>query len=116
MEKYKKVMYFRGKLYKDSLYNRILAKILTVSYLIKHTLLSIAIPLSFCLLIMGCVRSSAKIDEHFYTDTLFTDSFGCNGHSYIRFRVPHSTNFQLVHNPDCFCRFNRTFIVIKKNK
>lgn len=108
-------MYFRGKLYKDSLYNRILAKILTVSYLVKHKISSIAIPLSIVVFI-SCSSSSAKIGMNFSTDSLYQDSFGCNGHSYIRFRVPHSNNFQIVHNPDCFCRFNRTFVVIKKNK
>lgn len=66
-------------------------------------------------LLSSCTSSSARIGSYFYTDTLFSDSFGCNGHSYIRFRCPHSNEFQVIHNPDCFCRFNRTFIVIKKN-
>lgn len=111
MEKRKRIIYFRGNIYEDTLYNRIVAKSLTILYKFLH--IFFVVPL---FIFVSCSPSSAKIATDFYTDTLYQDSFGCNGHSYIRFRVPHSTNFQVVHNPDCFCRFNRTFIVIKKNK
>lgn len=114
METRKSIIYFRGKIYEDTLYNRLVAKFLTVLYRIIHIFFVFA-PLSI-VVFMSCSSSSAKIGTNFYTDSIYLDSFGCNGHSYIRFRVPHSTNFQVVHNPDCFCRFNRTFIVIKKNK
>lgn len=65
--------------------------------------------------LMSCSGSRpVKVDTAFSPDSLvfFTDSFGVNGHSYIRF-LDYSGNFQVLHNPDCFCRYNRTFIVVK---
>lgn len=115
MEKFKTIIYFRGKCYKNTLYNRVVAGLLTFSYRLKCLLISLFVVILYFSFV-SCNHSYENIGGYFYTDTLYTDSFGCNGHSYLRFRVPHTTDFQIVHNPDCYCRFHRTFIVIKKNK
>lgn len=115
MENYKTIIYFRGKCYKNTFYNRVVARILTFSFRLKCLLTSLFV-LLFFMFFGSCSRSSAKIGGNFFTDSVYTDSFGCNGHSYIRFRVCHTPYFQIVHNPDCYCRYHRTFVVIKKNK
>ena len=57
-----------------------------------------------------------KVEAGFLVDSTFVyvDSFGVNGHSYIKF-LDYSGNFQVLHNPDCFCRYNRTFVIIKRS-
>lgn len=58
-----------------------------------------------------------KVQSDFQVDStiVYVDSFGVNGHSYIKF-LDYSGNFQVLHNPDCFCRYNRTFVIIKRSK
>lgn len=58
-----------------------------------------------------------RVEAGFHIDStiVYVDSFGVNGHSYIKF-LDYSGNFQVLHNPDCYCRYNRTFVIIKRLK
>lgn len=120
MELYKTIISFRGKCYKNTLYNRVVASFLTFSYRLKILLTSLFV---FATIFgtTSCNSQSANIESYFDCDSVFVDSFGVSGHSYIRFIpvIAHSRAYrfaEVIHNPDCYCRYHRTFVVIKKNK
>lgn len=129
-------LFFRGNLYENTLYNRVVADFLTFLYRVKIELvyyieiywwkfiLLVLLVLSLFACSPDDVYQYTKPLPHVLPDTCVVDSQCVNGHDYLVFyRSASSYNeplhlepFQLLHSPDCFCRFNRKFIVVKHSK
>lgn len=70
----------------------------------------------------GCTGSKYDF-VHYQNDSLYFDSVSFSGHQYVvvKYNLPYyggesTNNFQVLHSPDCQCRYNRTFIVVKRGK
>ena len=130
-------LYFRGHTYENTLYNRIVANFLTFLYRLKIELVYYIETywLRFVLLVLLVVSLCACADEqspllstislpHVAPDTCVVDSQSVYGHDYLIFYRPakgfgvdvHLEPFQVLHSPDCYCRYNRKFIVVSHSK
>lgn len=118
MEKEKTMLYFRGNCYRNTRYNRFVAKSLTFLYSIRCFFNRLIIYFLLMLLIQFVSCSpSARIESNvLHNDSIRCDSFEYAGHSYIEFQQISDFRFVILHNPDCSCRYHRTFVVIKRNK
>lgn len=109
MEKDKLMLYFRGKCYRNTRYNRFVGKLLTLCYKFK-CIFKVFILSS--LVFFSCGSPDVDQDTTF-SDSIFVDSCAINGHSYI-YVYDKNQYIEFLHNPDCYCRYNRTFVVIKR--
>lgn len=122
----KNMIYFRGKCYIDSRYNRYVARFLTFLYKLRIEFLYYVetfwwkILLFFLLVfvLVACSSSSAQLPHFFntYEDVYVSDTMLYKDHSFIVVKTAYTNQFQVLHSPDCFCRFNRKFIIIKHSK
>ena len=125
-------LYFRGHTYENTLYNRIIANFLTFlyrakieivyyieTYWLRFVLLSLLV-LSLC----ACTGQKTFSLPHVAPDTCVVDSQSVHRHDYLIFYRPaktyagefHLEPFQILHSPDCYCRYNRKFIIVKRQK
>ena len=72
----------------------------------------IIIIICFIYSLIGCDTCNECYYNH---DIYVSDTIIFKDHSYISFRDSFN-NMVVLHSPDCFCRYNRKFIVIKRNK
>ena len=79
--------------------------------------------LIFCMSLMCLVCLSACENTHaqaFHASlsgqVYVSDTMLYKDHSYIFVRHSMTQDFQVLHSPDCFCRYNRKFIVVKHSK
>lgn len=114
-------LYFRGNLYENTLRNRIIANVYTFlfrahqefdHYLHKYVYLIVCLLLGLCVFAF-CSCSSGRAQSFKSSDIYVSDTMLYKDHSYIIVRERFSTQFVCLHSPDCFCRFNRKFIVVK---
>ena len=104
----KNCLYFRGRLYKDTFRNRVVGRMLTLFYK-----LSTFFPVLIINVLFACSPAVKYESEHLTkNDSILCDSFSYSGHCYVCFKS--SVFNHIEHSPDCACRYNRTFIVIKR--
>ena len=79
--------------------------------------------LFFCLFFIGLygLCSCENSQTHSFCASLsgqvyVSDTMLYKDHSYILVRHSMTNEFQVLHSPDCFCRYNRKFIVVKHSK
>lgn len=65
----------------------------------------------------SCENSQAQAFHASLSGQVYvSDTMLYKDHSYILVRHSMTQDFQVLHSPDCFCRYNRKFIVVKHSK
>ena len=116
MESEKTMLYFRGKCYRNTRFNRFVMRFLTIFYNIRCLLCSFLIFLLLFCAFFSCSPSVKIESNNFHNDSIRCDSFEFAGHSYVEFQQLADHRFVVLHSPDCSCRYHRTFVVVKRNK
>lgn len=69
------------------------------------------------LCLSACENSQAQSFHASLSGQVYvSDTMLYKDHSYILVRNSMTQDFQVLHSPDCFCRYNRKFIIVKHTK
>lgn len=67
--------------------------------------------------LFACENSQAQAFHASLSGQVYvSDTMLYKEHSYILVRHSMTQDFQVLHSPDCFCRYNRKFIIVKHTK